>query len=169
MEYIQIGTIVNTHGLRGELKIRSSSDFDEIRYRPGSTVYIYCSGSYLRCQVAAFRVHQEFSLVSFEGLEDINLVEKYKGCPVCIEKDARHQLPEGEYYMDELVGLEAKDEDGNLIGTVTAVEETNGAQNNLRVRRDDGRDVLIPNIPEFVRGISIENGIITIHVEEGLL
>lgn len=169
MDYIQIGTIINTHGLRGELKIRSSSDFDEIRYQPGSEVFIYCGGSYLRCRVASFRTHQEYSLVSFEHLEDINLVEKYKGCPVCIEKDARHALPEGEYYVDELVGLEAVDEDGNLIGKVLTVEETNGAQNNLRVAREGGREVLIPNIPEFVREIDLEQRHIVIHVEEGLL
>ncbi|NCB34214.1 MAG: ribosome maturation factor RimM [Erysipelotrichia bacterium] len=169
MGYIKIGTVINTHGLKGELKIRSSSDFDELRYQKGNTVYFYANGEYLPVKPISFRLHSGYSLVSFEGMQDINAVEQYKGCLVCIQDTDRHELDDGEYYADELIGMKAEDEEGHELGTVTAVEETSGAQNNIRIQRPDHSSALIPNVPEFVLEIDEENRIIVIHVEEGLL
>ncbi len=169
MEYIQIGTIINTHGLKGELKIRSSSDFDELRYQKGKTVYFYVNGKYLPVKPISFRLHSGYSLVSFEGMQDINAVEQFKGCLVCIQETDRHELDDGEYYVDELIGMKAIDEEGNELGTVITVEETSGAQNNIRIQRPNGKTALIPNVPEFVLEINEAEKIITIHVEEGLL
>ena len=169
MGYIQIGTIINSHGLKGELKIRSSSDFDDLRYQTGNTVYLYQNGSYLPVKVASFRVHKGYSLVSFEGMQDINLAEQYKNSLVCIQDTDRHELEDGEYYIDELNGMKVVDEAGNEIGTVIAVEPTVGAQNNLRVKKTAGGTALIPNVDEFVKEIDEEQSVITIHVEEGLL
>ncbi len=169
MEYIAIGKIVNTHGLKGELKIESWSDFDEIRYAKGSTVYIDYQDELIEVHPVSYRVHKGYALVAFEGLQDINLVEKYKTCEILIADSDRQDLPEGEYYVDELIGMTVKDEEGNLIGTVIDVEETRGAQNNLRVERKGMKDALIPYVPEFIIDINDEEGVITVHVIEGLL
>ncbi|MBQ6221413.1 MAG: ribosome maturation factor RimM [Solobacterium sp.] len=169
MEYIAIGKIVNTHGLKGELKIESWSDFDEIRYAKGSTVYIDYQDELIEVHPVSYRVHKGYALVAFEGLQDINLVEKYKTCEILIADSDRQDLPEGEYYVDELIGMTVKDEEGNLIGTVIDVEETRGAQNNLRVEREGMKDALIPYVPEFITDIDDEKGVITVHVIEGLL
>ncbi len=169
MEYIAIGKIVNTHGLKGELKIESWSDFDEVRYAAGSTVYIDYQGELIPVHPVSYRVHKGYALVAFEGLQDINLVEKYKTCEMLIADSDRQDLPEGEYYVDELIGMTVNDEEGNLIGTVIDVEETRGAQNNLRVEREGMKDALIPYVPEFITDIDDENGVITVHVIEGLL
>ena len=169
MEYIAIGKIVNTHGLKGELKIESWSDFDEIRYAKGSTVYIDYQDELIEVHPVSYRVHKGYALVAFEGLQDINLVEKYKTCEILIADSDRQDLPEGEYYVDELIGMTVKDEEGSLIGTVIDVEETRGAQNNLRVEREGMKDALIPYVPEFITDIDDEKGVITVHVIEGLL
>lgn len=169
MEYITIGRAVNTHGLKGELKIESWSDFDELRYQKGNTVYLLQNDTYKPFKVATFRTHKGYSLVSFEDYQDINRIESFKGSLVCIRKEDQHTLPEGEYYRSQLIGLQVYDEAGTLIGTVTAVEETSGAQNNLRVRREGSKDALIPNIPEFVKQVDLSAGRIVIHAEEGLL
>lgn len=169
MEYIEIGKVVNTHGLKGELRIESWSDFDEVRYRKGNTVYLETEEGYLPFQVQSFRIHKGSPLVVFRGYGDINLVEKYKGCVVCIDANDRHELPEGEYYADELIGLRAVDEDGREVGEVTAVEETRGAQKNLRIRMPEGKEFLLPDIPAFVKEVDPENGVIRIHMDEGLL
>ncbi len=169
MEYIEIGRAVNTHGLKGELKIESWSDFDEIRYEAGNTVYIEYRDEMIPLTVKTYRSHKGFALVSFEGYQDINLVEKFKGCILLVNAEDRPDLEEGEYYFDELIGFKAVDENGSLIGEVISVEETAGAQNNLRVERSDGTTVLIPNVPAFVTEINDETETITIHVIEGLL
>ena len=169
MEYIQIGRIINTHGLKGELKIESWSDFDAVRYRKGKMVYIRVNDEYLPFKVRSFRLHKGFPLVMLEGILDINLAEQYKNCVICMNADDRHALPEGEFYADELIGMTAKDETDRTIGEVTAVEETRGAQKNLRIRMAGGKEFLLPDIPYFVLHIDPEKRIIRIHMDEGLL
>ena len=71
MEYICIGKIVNTFGIKGELKIRSYSDFDAERYKKGSTVYVLKDGSYLPFVTASYREHKGFPLVSFRDLQGL--------------------------------------------------------------------------------------------------
>ena len=88
---------------------------------------------------------------------------------MCVNEADRHELPEGQYYYDELIGLMVEDEAGRHIGQVVAVEETNGAQDNLRVAREGNSDALIPNIPEFVKKVDKDVKVITIHVIDGLL
>lgn len=169
MAYIRIGRIVNTHGIRGELKISSESDFDELRYKKGNTVYLKVKEGYVPFTVASFRLHKGFPLISFAGLGNINLVEQYKGMPVYIDAKDRQPLPEGEYYRDQLIGLKALDQDGELLGEVTAVEETAGAQNNLRIRTPDEKEFLVPNVAAFVTGVDLQKGEIRIRRIEGLL
>lgn len=169
MEYIEIGRIINTHGLKGEMKIESWSDFDEIRYQKGKTVYILQNDEYLPFKVRSFRVHKGFPLVMLEGIPDINSAEQYKNCVICMNADDRHKLPAGEFYADELIGMKAEDEEGRNIGEVIAVEETRGAQKNLRIRMADGKEFLLPDIPYFVIHVDTENRIIRIHMDEGLL
>ena len=84
MEYICIGKIVNTFGIKGELKIQSYSDFDALRYKKGNTVYVRKDGKYLPFRIASFRSHKGFSLVSFAEHQNINLVEQYKECEIFI-------------------------------------------------------------------------------------
>ena len=169
MKYFKIGEVINTHGLKGELKIYSTSDFDDERYQIGNTVYLYQNDTYTPFKVASYRVHKGFPLVSFEGYQDINLVEEFKGSLICISEEDRAPLPEGKHYVDELLGLDVYSDKDEYIGKVIDVEETNGAQNNLRVEREDGTSVLIPNVPAFVTEVNSETKRITIHVIEGLL
>lgn len=169
MEYICIGKIVNTHGIRGELKISSYSDFDSVRYKKGNTVLIFHDGAYVPVKVVSFRTHKGFSLVAFEGLQDINLVEQYKNDEVFINEKDRQPLRNGEYYRSDLEGLQVIDEEDHPVGVCLQVEETNGAQNNLRIRKSDGSEVLIPYVKSFIREVSLEQRYIRIHVIEGLL
>lgn len=169
MDYIKIGKVVNTHGIKGELKILSYSDFDEERYQMGNTVYILHAGNYDSLCVQTYRTHKGYGLVSFKERQDINLVEKYKGDLVFIAKKDRKPLPKGEYYVDEIIGLIAEDEEHRTLGTVIDLEETNGAQKNLRIRRQDTKDLLVPYLPAFVKKVELEKHSITVLVDEGLL
>ena len=169
MKYIRIGTIINTHGIRGEVKIKSCSDFDEERYAIDATVYIQTEGKYLPFTVKSYRVHKGFPLVSFKECKDINDVEKYKTCDVFVNEEDRKPLTDGRHYVDDLIGMVVKDEEGNVIGEVKDMEDTRGAQRNMRVKRDGQKDALIPYVPAFIKEVDDESGEITVHVIEGLL
>ena len=168
MGYVLIGKIINTHGLKGELKIESHSDFDKDRYRKGSQVYVEYEGKMVPFTVFHYRSDKGFSFVQLEGNLDINLVEKYKGSFIYVDEKDRPSLKKGEYYRSDLIGLSAYDEEGNSIGEVIDVEETAGAQNNLRVNTGE-KEVLIPYVPLFIKEVNLEEKKIVIHVLEGLL
>lgn len=168
MEYIRLGTIVNTRGLKGELKIRSCSDFDEIRYRKGNEVFILYEGEYLPFTADGFHEMKGFSYIVLKDYRDINLVEKYKGCDIFCDSAKREPLKEGEYYRADLIGCEVFDQNENRIGRCIGVEETAGANSNLRLDTGE-KQVLVPNVKAFVSEVDIENKKITIRVIGGLL
>lgn len=169
MEYISIGKIINTHGIKGELKVESWSDFDEERYEKGNRVYIYHGGQYLPFTAKACRFHKNHTLVTLEEIDSINTAEQYKNDLICIDADDREDLPEGEYYQSDLVGMTVRGEDGNVIGTVIDMEETSLSQNRLRIETGEGREVLVPFVPAFIKDVDFDEDVITIHVMEGLL
>ena len=169
MAYICIGKIINTHGIKGEVKIESYSDFDEERYTKGKQVYIRVDEKYLPVMVASYRKHKGFPLVSFVDLQNINFVEQYKGCEIYIDEADRKQLKKGEYYRKDLVGLTVVDEEGITLGKIISVEETLGAQNNLRLQLEDAKEVLIPYIPMIVKNVDLDKQVMTIHRMGGLL
>lgn len=168
MKYIRIGKIINTHGIKGEAKIYSYSDFDEERYQKGNCVYFKINGEMQPFTVKTYREHKGFPLVSFEELKDINAIEPYKDCELYIDDDMRDELDEG-YYYDQLEGLDAYDSNGNLLGKTVGMEETNGAQDNLRIEMKDGKQFLVPYIDEFIVEVNLDENRIVIAMQEGLL
>ena len=168
MEYVKLGTIVNTRGLKGELKIRSCSDFDEVRYRKGNEVFILYEGEYLPFITDGYHEMKGFSYIFLKDCRDINLVEKYKGCDIFCDAAKRDPLEEGEYYRSDLIGCEVYGQDGARIGTCIAVEETAGANNNLRIDTGE-KQILVPNVKAFVKEVDIREKKIRIEVIGGLL
>ena len=168
MKYIRIGKMINTHGIKGEVKIYSYSDFDDERYVKGNQVWMKHGEQMIPLTVKSYRVHKGFPLVSFEELADINAVEPYRNCELFITDDMREELEEG-YYYDELENLEAFDHNGNRLGVTVGIEETNGAQDNLRILMDNGKTFLVPYIDEFIEEVDLDNEKIIIHMQEGLL
>ncbi len=168
MKYIKIGKIVNTFGIKGELKIKSFTDFDEERFSKGNKVYILADGEYLPFNISSFRYHKQNILISFENMTDINLVEKYKNLDIYVDADSIHHLAEGEYYFFELKNLDVYNMDNQLIGKVLQVEE-GLAHNNLRIELNDGKKCLVPFVKAFIHKVDLEQKKIWIKTIEGLL
>lgn len=166
MEYVTIGKILNTFGIKGELKVDVYTDFPEDRFQKGSTVYI--GDEYLAFKVAAYREHKGFMLLLLEGNEDINLVEKFKGMYLYKAKGDIKPLQEGQYYFSDLKDLNVFIDD-KKIGRVLRVEE-GLKNNNLRVLKDeDGKEYLIPFIPVFIKKVDLDKERIDINWIEGLI
>ena len=166
MEYVTIGKILNTFGIKGELKVDVYSDFLEERFKKGSTVYI--GDGYLPFTVKAYREHKGFLLLQLKDNEDINLVEKFKGMYIYKSKDDVKPLEEGEYYFSDLKDLDVYIDD-KKIGKVLRVEE-GLRNNNLRVLKDeDKKEYLIPFIPVFIKNVDLDEKRIDINWIEGLI
>lgn len=163
MDKLKIGKILGTHALKGELKIRSNSDFNEQRFIIGHRLLIENQNE--EFIIKTVRFHKGNYLVSFDGLQDINLVEKYIGLNVYGYKDDI-ELEEDEYYYGDLIGCVLKQDD-RKIGEVVSVFN-NGAHDILSVQTDK-KTVSIPYVDAFIDGIDIENKIINVHLIKGFL
>ncbi|MBR4461791.1 MAG: 16S rRNA processing protein RimM [Erysipelotrichaceae bacterium] len=165
MEYILIGKIVNTFGIKGELKVYSYTDFVEERFKKGSKVYL--GEEHLPFIVKSCREHKGMLLVLFETNEDINLVEQYKDFEIYKAEEDIETLKDG-YYFRDLKDLDVYVDDV-LVGKVLKVEEGITA-NNLRIlKTEDGKEYLVPFLPVFVEKVDLEKRRIDIVRMEGLL
>lgn len=118
--------------------------------------------------VKSHRVHKSFDLLSFEGYDNINLVEKFKGAMLKVPESQLGELNEGEYYFHEIIGCTVVTEEGETVGTVSEIL-TPGANDVWVVKRNNGKEALIPYIEDIVKNVDVEAKIITIRPMEGLL
>ena len=168
MDFLQVGKIVNTHALQGEVKVVSNSDFKEDRFKKGSTLVIDFNGEHVEVVVATHRVHKGADLLKFKHLNSINDVEKYKGCALLVSTDDLEELEENEFYYFEIIGCEVVTTDGEKIGEISEILET-GANDVWVVKRQGQKDALIPYIEDVVKDVDIDTKTVTIQVLEGLL
>ncbi|TSI11431.1 ribosome maturation factor RimM [Lysinibacillus sp. BW-2-10] len=172
MEWFNVGRIVNTHGIRGEVRVLSSTDFEEVRFAKGSKLAVFKKDDKKPIWVVVenARRHKNFILLTFEGYNNINLVEPFKEGLLKVTKDQleEDELQENEFYYYEIIGCEVFSEEGESIGTVTEILET-GANDVWEVKASNGKKHYIPYIEDVVKDINVEDKKIIIHVMEGLL
>ena len=168
MNYYQVGKIVNTHGIKGEVKVQSITDFPQERFAPGAPLYVFKNDQSIKeVTVKTHRKHKNFELLSFEGLQDINLVEDLKQTELKIAEDQQGTLNEGEYYYHEIIGLKVYDLDNNYLGEIKEIMES-GANDVWIIQRVGQKDLLIPAISDVIKDIQVDQGKVTIEMLDGL-
>ncbi|KEP27872.1 ribosome maturation factor RimM [Bacillus zhangzhouensis] len=170
LDWLNVGKIVNTHGVRGEVRVVSKTDFPEERYKKGSVLYIFKQGQKdsLKVTVASHRQHKQFDLLTFEEIGSLNEAEQLKESILKVEKEHLGSLDEGEFYFHQIIGCEVYDEQDKLIGQIKEIL-TPGANDVWVVERKGKKDALIPYIPSVVKKIDISSKTIHIEVMEGLI
>lgn len=168
MDWIVIGKIVNTFGIRGELKIVTDTDFVEERFKVGKKLTLRQGQLEQVHTISSCKPHKGMLIIQFENVMDINQAEQLKGSEVGIDRSELHPLPKGEYYFFQLVNLTVVDMQGVVLGKVIKVEAS-AAQNLLRIEKVDHQLALVPYTPVFVKEVSLERQEIVIQPIEGLL
>ncbi|ABS73948.1 MULTISPECIES: ribosome maturation factor RimM [Bacillus] len=168
--WFNVGKIVNTHGIKGEVRVISKTDFAEERYKPGNTLYLFAEGAAepIKVTVSAHRLHKQFHLLQFKEMPSLNEVEHLRNMVIKVPEEDLGELEEDEFYFHEIIGCEVVSEDGELIGTVKEIL-TPGANDVWVVARKGKKDALIPYIASVVKDININEKKIKIHVMEGLI
>jgi 16S rRNA processing protein RimM len=166
MNYIEVGVIVNTHGLKGTVKVKAFTDFVEERFKKGQTLYISHKNEYIPVVVTNMKQVKNVLHVDFENLNNINLVEKYKQSKLVIKESDIHKLNENDYYIKDLIGLEVYTDE--LIGTVIDVYDM-PRDDILVVKRKQDKNALIPLRNQFISSIDFKQNKIEIINWEGLL
>lgn len=121
----------------------------------------------LELKVEYCKFFKKFVFVKFEGLDDINEVEKYKRCPLLVTRENAVELEEDEYFVADLLGLTIVDDSGVTIGRLENVIST-GANDVYEVLTEDGGRILLPAIKECILDVDMDEGIILVHLMKGL-
>lgn len=169
--FYKVGKIVNTHGVRGEVRVITTSDFVDERYAVGNELFYFNEENQLVTSfiVKSHRRHKNFDLLTFENYHNINEVEKYKGGYLKIKERDLQELEEDEFYYHEIIGCQVITDTGEVIGTIKEILSP-GANDVWVVKPIEGKkDILIPYIDDVVLDVSVEEKKITIHIIEGLL
>ncbi len=166
----QVGSITQTHGIRGEVKVFPLTD-DISRFKNMKNLLLYAGKEgYISLEVENARPQKNLVILKFKGIDNINDIEKYKGHGLYVTKDNRVDLKEDEYFIADLIGCDVyldSDKD-NRFGTISDVMET-GANDVYEITLESGKTVLVPAIKDCILDVDIEGRRMEIHLMEGLM
>ncbi len=165
-EYLDIGQIVGTHGVRGEMRVNPRCDGPEF-IKQFKTLYFDKKGE-KSVKVVSSRVHGNLALVKLEGIDTVEAATALRN-KILYMKRSDAKIPDGSYFIAELVDcrvIDADDEE-KCYGILSDVSET-GANDVWHIKSDDGKEYLIPAIPPVVIDVNVETGIIKIRPLKGI-
>ena len=165
-DYLQVGVITQTHGIRGEVKVFPTTD-DPARFKSLKNVVLDTGRSFLPLEIESVKFFKQFVILKFKGIDNINDIEKYKKSPLLVSREDAVDLEEDEYFMADMIGMKVVTEDGTPFGVLTDIMET-GANDVYVVETEDHGEVLLPAIKECILDVDIEEQKMTIHVMNGL-
>ena len=166
-DLLKVGVITTTHGVRGEVKVYPTTD-DAERFLDLDYVMLDTGKEYRRLDIKNVRFFKNLAILKFDGIDNINDIEKYKGCSLWIPREEAQELEEDEYYIADLIGMDVVLEDGSKFGTLKDVMET-GANDVYVVEDAKGEEILLPAIRECILDVDVEKNIMTIHLMKGLI
>lgn len=161
--HLAIGRVLKPHGLAGEVQVQILTDFPD-RFDMLKTVYL--GEHYTPALLDSQRRHGRRILLKFEGYDDLEEVEKLRGEMIYVPVDEAVPLEEDEYYVHEIVGLQAWTTEGEYLGRIEEVIHT--GSNDVYVVRDSVRETLIPALSDVVLKIDTEQGRIEVQLMKGL-
>ena len=164
MEKIKIGRIVNAVALRGEVKVYNYSGSKE-RYEELDRIIV--EGK--EYGIEKVRYQQQMVILKLAGINDRNAAEAMKNKDVFITEEDLQELPEDTFYIRDLIGLEVLDaETGEKIGKLKDVLQPS-SQDIYVVQRQEGSDVLIPAVSEFIKEVNVKEGFVKVRLIEGMM
>ena len=161
--FMELGYVNNVRGLRGEIKVIQYCDYKEFFEELDSVII-----KNTEYEIESIKYYKDQVVLKLAGIDTIELAETLKNQTVYAEKDALPPLPDGVFYIADLIGVKAYLEDGTYVGEVTDVIQ-NGPTDVLELKNDDGKQILIPRVTEFVPYLSVTEKKMTITPIEGLL
>lgn len=165
-QFLQVGVISSTHGIRGEVKVFPTTD-DPLRFKKLKKVLLDTGKDRMELEVQSVKFFKQFVIVKFRGIDNINDVEKYKGKGLFVPREDAVPLDEDEYYIADLIGMEVFDEDSRL-GVIKDVMET-GANEVYIVESDKYGEVLIPAIHQCILDVNTEEKKMLVRLLDGLI
>lgn len=166
-ELLQVGVITATHGVRGEVKVFPTTD-DKARFADLKKVILDTGKEKINFEIEGVKFFKQFAILKFKGINHINDVEKYKRCPLFVERKDAVALEEDEYFIADMLGMEVVTEDEMHFGILKDVIET-GANDVYVIDSDAHGEVLLPAIRECILEVDVAAQRMKIHLMKGLI
>lgn len=166
-DFLEVGQIVNTHGIKGYVKIVPFTNYIE-RFDELEKVYIKKRNETINLDIEDIKYQKNMVLVKFKGIERIEEAETLKNSLVLINRDSAIELEEGEYFIVDLIGVEVYTDEDKLLGKLEDIYNT--GSNDIYVVKDElGKQILLPALKEVIKDIDLENKKMTVHLIQGLI
>ncbi len=165
MDWLEVGKIVNTHGLKGEVKVVPWTDSPET-FEDIDCVYIKKKTGDICLNIENMKYQKNNIILKFKEISKIEDAEPLKNKTLFAERDALGKLPEGVYYIADIIGLKAVDTDGKLIGTVSDIFNT-GSNDIYEIKREGMKNLLLPDIDDVIT-VELENERVIVRIPKGL-
>ena len=166
-EMFTVGKIVNTHGVKGEVKVMPSTE-DPRRFEKLKAIYVVQKKGMTTYEIQGVRYHKGFVLLKFKGVEDMNAAELLKGSLLKIERKDSLPLKKDEYYISDLFGLQVYTEEERYLGELVDIIETGSNDVYVIKKEDREKDLLLPAIKQVIKVVDIEGKRMSVHLLEGL-
>ena len=168
MEVI-LGTIVNTFGIKGEVKVHSNTDFAKKRYKKGNKVTLVnpINKTKEEVVVASYKQSKGMDIILFENIDNPDVAIKYKGYQILVEKNEKENLGKDVYHYADIYNCQVYHNDV-LVGKVIDMFDS-GAHLTLRIKREEQKDILYPFVDKFISSIDVENKRIDINPINGMI
>ena len=155
-DLLQVGVITTTHGVRGEVKVFPTTD-DPARFKKLKNVVLDTGKEMIDLEVAGVKFFKNMVIVKFKGIDNINDVEKYRKKSLYVTRENAVKLKKNEYFIADLIGLQAESDEGEDLGELSDVLQT-GANDVYVLSKEGTDDILLPAIRECVKEVNLENG-----------
>lgn len=165
--YLEIGQIVNTHGLKGFVKVVPYTDdierFDELK-----KVIIVYDKKDIEVDIEKVKYFKNMVILKFKGIDHINDAEKYKNCLLKIKREDAKKLDENTYFIADLIGIAVYNEDDKKIGTLVEVFST-GSNDVYVVKDENGKQILLPAISAVIKKVDIADEKMIVDISGGII
>lgn len=166
-DYLQVGVITSTHGIRGEVKVFPTTD-DASRFQSLKNVILDTGREKLSLEIERVKYFKQFVILKFKEIDNINDIEKYRKMPLLVSREDAVELGEDEYFMADMLGMKVFTDEGEEFGTLKDIMET-GANDVYIIDTKMHGEVLIPAIKDCILDVDTEGQKMTIHLMDGLI
>lgn len=166
-QFLRVGVISSTHGIRGEVKVYPTTD-DSERFLDLDEVILDTGREHKILEIEGVKFFKNQVILKFKGYDSINDIEKYLKKDLLVDREHAVELGENENFIADLIDMEVVTDEGKVLGTLTDVIET-GANDVYAVKTPEGKEILLPAIRDCILDVNVDEKRMTVHVMEGLL
>ena len=165
-DLLKVGVITTTHGVRGEVKVFPTTDPE--RFLDLEYVILDAGREMKKLEIRNVKFFKNLVILKFNGIDNINDIEKYRKMPLLVSRENAVELEEDEYYMADIIGMDVYTEDGEKFGVLEDIMET-GANDVYVVSTEAHTEELLPAIHDCILDVDTENRKMTVHLMDGLI